>query len=64
MVWLRRTGCASRRKKPPITHIRGHVINPVVDIANDVQQPRITGPTAVQRRHGGDDIEPAGSVPS
>ena len=39
------------------------VINPVVDVGDDVQQPRITGP-AVQRRHGGDDIEPTGSVPS
>ena len=26
--------------------------------------PRITGPIAVQRRHGGGDIEPAGSVPT
>ena len=26
--------------------------------------PRITGPFAVQRRHGGGDIEPAGSVPT
>ena len=28
VVWLRRTGCASRRKKPPVTHIRGLVITP------------------------------------
>jgi len=22
VVWLRRAGCASRRKKPPVTHIQ------------------------------------------